>query len=173
MINPASITHLHVHSQYTLPGGTASVTDLAGRAAAEGLTHLALTDTHALYGVVAFARACRAVNVQPVLGMTVAVAWPPALPPPDDVATPGLLVLLADGPPGYRSLCRLSSLLQDHPDRETRLARGLSWDDLRTHREGLFCLDGGRRGWLARCLRAGDAHTARRIAGKLAGIYEE
>lgn len=173
MINPASITHLHVHSQYTLPGGTASVTDLAGRAAAEGLTHLALTDTHALYGVVAFARACRAVNVQPVLGMTVAVAWPPALPPPDDVATPGLLVLLANGPPGYRSLCRLSSLLQDHPDRETRLARGLSWDDLRTHREGLFCLDGGRRGWLARCLRAGDAHTARRIAGKLAGIYEE
>ena len=109
MIDPTTITHLHVHSQYTLLGGTASVADLAARAAAEGRTHLALTDTHALYGAVAFARACQAVHVHPVLGMTVAVAWPPGLPRLDADAAPGLLVLQANAPAGYRSLSRLSS----------------------------------------------------------------
>ena len=98
---------------------------------------------------------------------------PADLQPPDTRDTPGLLVLLANGPAGYRSLCRLTSLLQSHADREARLARGLSWDDLRAHRAGLLCLSGGRRGWIERCVRAGDLQIARRLAGRLAGIYEE
>jgi DNA polymerase-3 subunit alpha len=55
-----TFTHLETHSHYTLLGSTIPVTDLAARAAAEGMTHLALADTHALYGVLAFHRACRA-----------------------------------------------------------------------------------------------------------------
>ena len=47
-------THLQVHSHYTLLGGTAPVDELAARAAAQGMTRLALTDTNALYGAVAF-----------------------------------------------------------------------------------------------------------------------
>jgi len=105
--------------------------------------------------------------------MAVAVTWPADLQPPDTREIPGLLVLLASGPAGYRSLCRLTSLLQGYADREARLARGLDWDDLRAHREGLLCLSGGRRGWIERCLRVGDVQTARRLAGRLAGIYEE
>jgi DNA-directed DNA polymerase III PolC len=173
MTETTTITHLHVHSQYTLLGGTASVTDLAARAVADGLPHLALTDTNALYGAVAFTRACGAAGIRPILGMTVSVAWPADLQPPGTNETPGLLVLLANGSEGYRSLCRLTSLLQGHSDREARLARGLSWADLRAHRAGLLCLSGGRRGWIERCVRAGDLQTARRLAGRLAGIYEE
>lgn len=48
--------------------------EVAARVAAEGMTHLALTDTNALYGAVAFAKACREVGVQPILGMTATVA---------------------------------------------------------------------------------------------------
>lgn len=173
MTEKTTTTHLHVHSLYTLLGGTASVADLVARAVADGLTHLALTDTNALYGAVAFTRACGAAGIRPILGMTVSVAWPADLQPPDTNETPGQLVLLANGPEGYRSLCRLSSLLQGYADREARLARGLDWDDLRAHRAGLLCLSGGRRGWIERCVRAGDAQTARRLAGRLAGIYEE
>ncbi|MDW8270091.1 MAG: PHP domain-containing protein, partial [Anaerolineae bacterium] len=66
--------HLHVHSHFTLLGGTAAVEALAARAAAEGMSHLALTDTHALYGAVAFARACRQLGVQPIIGMEALVA---------------------------------------------------------------------------------------------------
>ena len=164
--------HLHVHSQYTLLGGTASITALVDRAVADGLSHLALTDTNALYGAVAFHRACREAGIRPIIGMTVTVALPEELQGLlEETAVPAYLVLLAMDPSGYRSLCRLSSLLQGHPDREARLARGLSLDDLGAHHQGLICLSGGRRGWIERLLRAGHAEAARRYAGRLAEIY--
>jgi DNA-directed DNA polymerase III PolC len=160
---------LHVHSHYTLLGGTASPTELATWAAAEGMTHLALTDTNALYGAVAFDRACREVSIQPLLGMVVTVA-----PPGEHLGSapiPGRLVLLATGPAGYRCLCRLSSRIQAHPEREILAALGLPWEDLEAHRDGLICLSGGRLGWVERLLRAGDRATATRYATRLAEIY--
>ena len=123
----------------------------------------------------AFARACRAVEIQPVIGMTLAVREPdlPSPLPKKAGAGPGQLVLLATGPAGYRSLCRLSSLIQGHPEREALAARGLGWDELAAHREGLICLSGGRRGWIERYLRAGDYAAAQLYAGRLAGIFDE
>ena len=167
---PKSFTHLHVHSHYTLLGSTAGVDELAARAAADGLTHLALTDTNALYGAVAFARACQEAGVEPILGMTATVA-PLQDEPIEQASPPGRLVLLATGPDGYRSLCRLSSLIQGSPERESLAAQGLSWEALNAHREGLICLSGGRTGWVERCLRVGDTTSAYEYAGRLAGIY--
>jgi DNA polymerase-3 subunit alpha len=167
-----TFTHLRVHSCYTLLSGTVSVEALAGRAAADGLTHLPLTDTNVLYGAVAFAKACRAVGVQPITGMSAGVALPGNLEMhPGGARAPGIVALLATGPAGYCSLCRLSSLIQGHPDREARAARGLNLDDLRAHAEGLICITGGRQGWIERALRAGQQEAARRFAGSLAGIY--
>ncbi len=165
-----NFAHLHVHSHYTLLGGTASVVELAERAAAEGMTHLALTDTNALYGVLAFDIACRSAGVQPILGMTVSVAAPQ-----DEIArdkeAAGHLILLATGRDGYRSLCRLSSLIQGSSERETIAAQGLSWEALKAHRKGLICLSGGREGWLERYIRADRLNAAHSFAGQLAGIY--
>ena len=115
-----AFTHLEVHSHFTLLGGTASVTELAGRASDDGMSHLVLTDTNALYGVVAFDRACREKGIQPIVGMTLTVVAPaPPLPHSGNggisgeaTTPPGHLVVLATGPIGYRSLCRLSSLIQ-------------------------------------------------------------
>jgi hypothetical protein len=156
-------THLEVHSHFTLLGATPSVAELTARARVDALTHLALTDTNALYGTVAFARACRAAEIQPMIGMTLAVRQlaPPPPHPENAGAGPGQVVLLATGPAGYRSLCRLSSLIQGNPDREALAARGLGWDALAAHREGLICLSGGRRGWIDRYLRAGDYDAAK------------
>jgi DNA-directed DNA polymerase III PolC len=169
-----NFTHLHVHSQYTLLSSTVSVAELTNWAVAEGMTHLALTDTNVLYGAVACANACQDAGIQPITGMTVTMALPEDMDVHiDDVQIPGHLVLLAMGPTGYRSLCRLSSLIQGSPDREARAARGLSLDDLRTHRKGLICLGGGRKGWMERCLRASDDRAAYRFTEHLAGIYGE
>jgi DNA polymerase III alpha subunit len=101
---------------------------------------------------VAFARACRAAEIQPVIGMTLAVREPDGTShrPDETGAGPGQLVLLATGPAGHRSLCRLSSLIQGSPDREALAARGVGWDELAAHREGLICLSGSRRGWIER-----------------------
>jgi DNA polymerase III subunit alpha len=162
-------THLEVHSHYTLLGATAAVEDLVARAAADGLGCLALTDTNALYGAVAFARACQAAGLKAITGMTVTVAPPAERIGP--ATSPGHLVLLATGPAGYRSLCRLSSRIQAHPDREERARTGLGWDDLAAHTDGLLCLSGGRRGWIERLVRAHATDAAARHAARLAEVY--
>jgi len=164
--------HLHVHSHFTLLGATPSVEQLAARAAAEGLSHLALTDANALYGAVSFARACQSAGIQPLTGMAVAVQPPSGL-QTAALAEPDLLVLLAAGPEGYRSLCRLSSLLQGRPDRAQAAARGLEWEALAAGRQGLLCLAGGRRSHLERLLRQDDAVAAARYLSHLAGLFEE
>jgi DNA polymerase III subunit alpha len=171
-------THLEVHSHFTLLGATPPVDALADRAAEQGLTHLALTDTNALYGAVAFARACAAKRIQPVIGMTLTVAEPPgaglmtaARRPGESSA--GQLVLLATGPAGYRSLCRLSSAIQGSPDRDALAAAGLAWEAVAGHREGLICLSGGRMGWIERYVRAGDVAAAQLYAARLAGLFDE
>jgi DNA-directed DNA polymerase III PolC len=162
-------THLQVHSHFTLLGSTANVSDLAARAAAEGMTHLALTDTNALYGAVAFERACRSVGIQPILGMTLTVAPPAGQMGPATFS--GRLVLLAMNQIGFRSLCRLSSHIQGQPEREALATQGLSWEELEAHRDGLLCLSGGRGGWVEHLLRAGDRQAAGRYADRLADIY--
>jgi DNA-directed DNA polymerase III PolC len=155
-----------------LLAATPSVADLARQAAADGLTHLALTDANALYGAVRFARACEDVGVQPVVGMSVTLAPPPDFPRADDLS-PSLITLLAMDAAGYRSLSHLSSGLQGHPDREQRLRRGVTLDELAAHSQGVIAIFGGRRSWLERWLRLGDERRAGRRLARLAGIFDE
>jgi DNA polymerase III subunit alpha len=163
-------THLHVHSHYSLLGGVPSVEQLVTRAARDGLKALALTDHNALYGAVAFDRACRAAGIKPIIGLT-AVLPPPDNTPALDSPDPGQITLLATGPEGYRSLCRLSSLLQGSPERQAQPI--LRWEELKANATGLICLDGGQKGWLYRLMRAGDAPAAARYAGRLGSLFEE
>jgi len=169
----ATPAHLHVHSHYTLLGGTASVQALAQRAASEGMTHLALTDTMALYGQVAFARACTAGGVQPIVGMMIRLQHPTTLQLTAQTVPWGEMVLLAQNPQGYRSLTRLSSYVQGSAEREQRLQAGLPWSVLAETSAGLIAIDGGRRGWAARLLRAGADKAAARYVGMLAGLFDD
>ncbi len=164
------MTHLRIHSWFSLLHSTVTVEALVDRAAVAGMTSLALTDFNALYGAVAFGRACHARAVSPIIGMTVTVRPLPGI-APSRHTTPGQLVLLAKGETGYRSLCRLSSHIQGAPDRETRARHGISWETLAAYPHDLICLSGGRRGWIERMVRMGDAGAAAHYAGKLAGIY--
>ncbi|MBX3012873.1 MAG: DNA polymerase III subunit alpha [Caldilineaceae bacterium] len=165
-----TVTHLQVHSTYTLLGATASVRALVAQAAQEEMTHLALTDTNVLYGAVAFSQACQRAALQPILGMVLSVRLPTAL---DEGGVPDQLVLLATGATGYRSLCRLSSALQAHPDREAQVKAGLAWETLKAERAGLICITGGRRSQLEQWLRADQGKAAGIYLGHLAGLFDE
>ena len=92
-----SLTHLHIHSTYTLLGATASVSALVTRAAEERQTHLALTDTNVLYGAVAFQRACQHAGVEPILGMVLTVQLPEMLDPAVPTNKHALLTGIAFG----------------------------------------------------------------------------
>lgn len=167
-----TFTHLRVHSHYSLLRGAAAPEQLAERAAGDGLRRLALTDTGALYGAVAFGRACKAAGITPIIGLVIPIAAP-AGDAPVGTDAPGELALLAQNPAGYRSLCRLATLLQAEPERERWRQTGLPWRHLQENEAGLLCLSGGRRGWLERYLRAGEGGAAGRFLARLGGIFPE
>lgn len=172
-----NLTHLNVHSHFTLLGATPSIDEIVQTATQQGMGALALTDTNVLYGALAFAKSCHAADIQPIIGMSVTVALPAEM---GDLAqttaistTAAELVLLAKNRDGWRSLCGLSSSLQARADRDAAALRGVDWDTLRQFRAGLFCLAGGRRSWIGRALHGGNAAAAARYASRLAGIYGE
>lgn len=169
-------THLHVHSHYTLLGATATVEQLVARAQAEAMPALALTDSNALYGAVAFSQACQTAKIQPILGMAVHLTLPEAVNlPAVNGSAPvwGQLVLLAKDKRGYQSLCAISSLIQGSPQRAQLLQRGLDWELIWPHTAGLIGIDSGKTGWLARLVQAGQNQAAARYASRLAGLFEE
>ncbi len=169
---PYAFTHLEVHSHYTLLGATPSIDDLVNRAEADGMVHLALTDSNALYGAVAFDIACREAGIGPIIGMTIKAAAPEQ----EEKVTgqsAGKLTLIARDPSGYRSLCRLSSLVQGQKNRVEAIARGIAWNVLQEHSEGLLCLSGGQGGWISRLLQEGNKVGASRAVSMLAALYGE
>ena len=64
----SGFVHLHVHSDYSLLDGAASIGSLVDKAVACGMSHLALTDHGSMFGAVTFYDACRAKGVTPLIG---------------------------------------------------------------------------------------------------------
>jgi len=104
--------HLHVHSDYSLLDGAASIKSLISKAKALGMKHLALTDHGNMFGVLKFFKECKAAEIKPIIGS-------------EFYMTPGSrfdkkgsetgnkyyhIVLLATNETGYRNLMKLSSL---------------------------------------------------------------
>src|SRR5690554_5839627 len=143
--------HLHVHSQYSLLDGAASIDQLVKQAAACGRPALALTDHGVMYGTLRFYQAAKAAGIKPLLGCEVYVAKRTRhdrAPKVDD--NPYHLVLLAENEQGYKNLLKLSSIshvegfyYRPRVDREI----------LAAYSEGLIalsaCLSGEIPGYLA------------------------
>ncbi|WP_162942578.1 DNA polymerase III subunit alpha [Cryobacterium soli] len=100
-----SFPHLHVASAYSTHYGVTLPEALAGQAAADGATFLAVTDRDGLYGAVKHVRACVAAGISPGLGAELAVHHD------DDLGSLGRVVVLAHGGTGrgYAALCRAVS----------------------------------------------------------------
>ncbi len=152
----APYVELHCHSHYSFLDAPSSPGALLDRAAALGMTGLALTDHDGLYGAVEFWRAARARAIRPVIGAELTLA------------RGSRLVLLAETQQGYANLSRLISAGQLAGSKgQSRL----TIDDVAPRAAGLLCLTGGSRGAVAAAVLAQDAGRAVRAAGKLADIF--
>ncbi len=151
---------------------TASVDALVDRASADGFTSLALTDRNGLYGAVSFSKRCHTDGIKPILGVTFNVTSPGLVQSVEEGGR-GQVTLLATDSSGYRSLCRLSSALLGDPRRVSQKDAAITWDELRVNRDGLLCLEGGRRGYLEAFLRAEDEESAKRYLASLVGLFQE
>jgi len=90
--------HLNCHSNYSLLQGADKIDDLTQAAAAMGCPALALTDTNALYGAVAFYRSAQRAGIHPVFGAEIT-----------DPSTNGRAVILAKNMEGFGEICRIIS----------------------------------------------------------------
>ncbi|MHB8855322.1 MAG: DNA polymerase III subunit alpha [Bellilinea sp.] len=153
-----------VHSYYSLLEGVHSPADLAARAAAQGLTVLALTDHNMLTGTVEFALACRKAAIRPIFGLEVDVQ------PPSEVQPKGplpRLTLLAENEEGWSNLCRLSSLAN------VDAGRPLTTNEIGLHCAGLILLTGGNRGTANLLLRQGQPGFARQMLAELLRLFPD
>lgn len=99
-----AFVHLHVHTQYSLLEGATFVDALIPRVVQLGMSAVAITDTHNLFGAIDFYNTAKKAGVKPIIGCEI------------QYASNGLgsqfpkfhhLVLLCKSLEGYQNLCQL------------------------------------------------------------------
>lgn len=130
--------HLHVHSQYSLLDGAATIEDMAKKAKADGMKAMALTDHGNMFGAFEFYNAAKKIGIQPVLGCEFYLV--------EDMHrktfAPGTRdsrfhqLLLARNAQGYQNLSKLCSLgyMDGLYSKYPRIDKNL----IRKYREGLI-----------------------------------
>lgn len=104
-------THLHVHSQYSILDGAASVSALVNKAKKDAMSALALTDHGTMFGIKEFHTACKKAGIKPILGCETYVAERTIHDKKDKVDRSGFhLILLAKNKTGYKNLVKLISI---------------------------------------------------------------
>jgi DNA polymerase-3 subunit alpha len=162
-----AFVHLHVHSQYSMLDGTMTPKKLAAAVAGLGQSAAAITDTGALYGGVAFAKACKDVGVHAILGAELHVRVVEGEDP--ERAGGGFQILaLVEDATGYRNLCALLTTGIFHG---MRYKPTVSLAELEAHREGLIVLTGGLKGAFGRPLRRGRPEQGRVWLAALRDIF--
>ncbi|MHB1210036.1 MAG: error-prone DNA polymerase [Acidimicrobiales bacterium] len=156
---------LHAHSGFSFLDGASDPEELVSEAARLGLTGLALTDHHGLYGVVRFAEAARALGVATVFGAELTLnGCDDRVGIPDP--TGDHLVVLARSPEGYR---RLATMLGEaHLARGEKGAPRFTLEDVASAAGEWLVLTGCRKGPMTRALmregpRGADRELARLI----------
>jgi error-prone DNA polymerase len=170
----SSYVELHCHSAYSFLDGASHPVELAGAAADQGHSALALTDHDGLHGAMEMAHALKPLGIRSITGAELTL---------DDGTH---LTLLCETREGYTNLCR--AITASHwPTR--RWARegftegggrqdpldgepSISLETLERHAAGLVCLSGcARRGAVASRVEAGHHAEAAAVARRLAGIF--
>ncbi|MFB6318897.1 DNA polymerase III subunit alpha [Saccharicrinis sp. FJH54] len=99
-------THLHVHSQYSILDGAASLRNLIAKAKNDGMTSLALTDHGDMFGIKEFHDLCNREGIKPLLGVETYVVNNRK----DKDRSNYHLILIAKNEKGYRNLLKLVSI---------------------------------------------------------------
>ncbi|HKJ78369.1 MAG TPA: PHP domain-containing protein, partial [Prolixibacteraceae bacterium] len=104
-------THLHVHSQYSILDGAASISALVKKAKNDKMKAVALTDHGMMLGVKEFHQVCNSNDLKPIIGCETYVASRTIEDKKDKIDRSGHhLILLAKNKTGYKNLIKLISI---------------------------------------------------------------
>ena len=164
--------HLHNHSDYSLLDGAASIDGLINKAKEFGMKHLAITDHGNMFGVLRFYKACKANDINPIIGCEFYIS-------PESRYIKGSidnnikyyhLILLAKNETGYKNLMTLTSLgYLEGFYYKPRIDEEL----LEKYSEGLICLSACLAGTIPRAIMNGNMNEAERQAKRYMEIFGE
>ena len=155
-------THFHVHSQYSILDGAASIPGLIAKAKADGQTALALTDHGNMFGIKLFYDTCRQKGIKPILGCEAYVARVSLYNKEKPIDRSGEhLIILAKNLTGYLNLVKLcSTAFCDGFYYRPRIDKA----QLEKHHEGLIISSACLGGEIDQKIMAGDLEGAEKAA---------
>ncbi|MHB9130675.1 MAG: DNA polymerase III subunit alpha [Armatimonadota bacterium] len=152
--------HLHLHSEYSLLDGACHTKEIPKRAAALGMSAVAVTDHGNMHSTIEFYRACLEAGVKPIIGLETYVCDHSRLEKRDGKAHSGHMVLLARNNTGYQNLLKLATKASlegfyYHPRVDHEL--------LKEHAEGIIALTACLGGEIPKLIRSGDLEKAKTL----------
>jgi DNA polymerase III subunit alpha len=159
----APFVPLRVLSSYSMLEGAIDPKDIAKLAKERGYPAIAICDRNGLYGIMAFAAACKGEGVQAIIGTLLGVARG------DERGTVDYLPLFVQDDAGYDNLCHLVSAA--HLDRPLERDPHVTLSDLEGRTGGLIALTGAGEGGLTRLLAEGQNEAGLRLIEKLEALF--
>lgn len=161
--------HLHVHTQYSILDGAASIPALLKRAADLGMTALAITDHGNMFGTLEFYQKARAQGIKPIIGCEMYVSRTSRFDKRGQQDRSGHhLILLAKSMEGYRNLSFLSSKgFLEGFYYTPRIDKEL----LRRHSAGLIASTACLGGEIPQALLKGDESKAIELVNEFRDIF--
>lgn len=166
-MNP--FTHLHVHSQYSILDGAASIKSLVSKAKEDGMSAIALTDHGNMFGIKEFFDACKKAEIKPILGVEAYVA-PRSIKDKNgsEDRSGDHLVILAKNHNGYKNLLKLVSISNiEGYYYKPRIDKEL----LQKHSEGLIISTACLGGEVSQRIMDGDIDAAREVIKWYKGVF--
>ena len=159
-------THLHVHSQYSILDGAASISSLVTKAKNDGMEALALTDHGNMFGIKEFHQECKNAGIKPILGCEAYIV--------DDITQKDKsnfhIILLAKNETGYKNLLKLISVANiKGMYYKPRIDKQL----LEKHREGLIVSSACLGGEINRTLLNKGVEAAEQVLQWYKTIFED
>ena len=155
-----SFVHLHVHTQYSILDGQASIASLFERAKELEMPALAITDHGNMYGVKEFLKVAKKYpDIKPIIGCEVYVTrhYDHKLKDKDHRSY-FHLILLAKNYTGYKNLMKIVST--GHIEGKYYDKPRVSHEVIEQHAEGLVCCSACIAGEVPRAIIAGDMEAA-------------
>ena len=163
----APFVPLRILSSYSMLEGAIDPKDIAALARRHGFPAAAICDRNGLYGSAAFAAACKAAGVQPIIGALLGVAREDDGPTGEGAVDH--LPLLVQDAEGWTNLCHLVS--RAHLDRPLEREPHVAMADLEGRTAGLIALTGAADGAVTRLLADGRAAGAQALLRRLAALF--
>ena len=168
-----SFVHLHVHTQYSILDGQASIAGLFERAKELGMPALAITDHGNMYGVKEFLKVAKKYpEIKPIIGCEIYVTrhYDHKLKDKDHRGYYHL-ILLAKNYEGYKNLMKIVST--GHIEGKYYDKPRVSHESVEKHAKGLVCCSACIAGEVPRAIIAGDMKAAEEAIAWHKNIFGE